>query len=108
MRSRIPVVLVLAFVTTAFLGILSPTASAQQACAPAWQAGISVSVGQIVSFPLIGVPHNWQAIQPEVQAAPDWCPPATPALWTDIGACGGGGCTVRPNAPTGLTASNIT
>src|SRR5262249_44123279 len=67
------------------------------------------STGQMASFPLNGVPHNWQARQPEVQALADWTPPNVPALWTDVGACTGtGGCTVTPAAPTGLTASAVT
>ncbi|HET9624168.1 MAG TPA: fibronectin type III domain-containing protein [Kofleriaceae bacterium] len=87
-------------------------AFAQAACAPPWQAGMAVSVGQMASFPLSGTQHNWTALQVETQAAPDWQPPNVPALWSDAGVCagtgGGGSCTVKPGAPTGLTASGVT
>lgn len=92
---------------------MTSKASAQATCAAPWQAGMSVSVGQMASFPVSGAQHNWRALQAEVQASPDWTPPSVPALWTDAGACtgtggGGGGCTVKPGAPSGLTSSAIT
>jgi chitinase len=71
---------------------------------------MSVSTGQMASFPLNGAAHNWQARQPETQALADWTPPNVPALWTDVGPCNGngGGCTAAPGAPASLTASAIT
>jgi chitodextrinase len=91
---------------------MSSRASAQT-CAPPWQVGMSVTTGQLASFPLNNVSHNWKALQAETQAQADWTPPNVPALWTDQGACsgtggGGGGCTVAPGAPTGLASSAIT
>jgi hypothetical protein len=82
------------------------SASGQTACAPPWQAGMSVTVGQIVSFN----GDNWKAIQAEISAAPDWQPPNVPALWSLVGACqasGGATCTAVPVPPTGLVAGNI-
>src|ERR1700755_3152869 len=104
MKSRI--LLIVSLVVPLCLGMSSRVFA--QACAPPWQSGMSVSVGQMVSFPLNGVANNWKALQAEVQASPDWMPPNVPSLWTDVGACsgtggGGGGCTATPGAPTGLT-----
>lgn len=89
------------------LTLLSATAFGQTACAPPWQAGMSVTVGQVVSFN----GDNWKAIQAEVSAAPNWQPPNVPALWSLVGPCQAGGgtaCTVVPGAPSGLSASNVT
>jgi len=87
---------------------LVPVASAQMACAPPWQSGMSVTTGQIVSFNN----NNWKAIQPEVSAAPNWQPPNVPALWSLVGPCqgsgGGGSCAAVPSAPTGLASANVT
>src|SRR6476620_2725742 len=78
---------------------LTANASAQMACAPPWQAGMSVTTGQIVSFNN----NNWKAIQPEVSASPDWQPPNVPALWSLVGPCqgsgSGGSCTAVPAHP---------
>jgi chitinase len=98
----------LAVIGVLFAG-MSFSASAQaQTCAAPWTAGMSVSVGQVVSFG----GENWKAIQPEISAAPNWQPPNVPALWSLVGACqaGGGGssCTAVPSAPSGLAASNVT
>jgi len=83
----------------------APAVFSQSACAPAWQAGMSVTTGQVVSYG----GDNWKAIQPEASAAPNWQPPYVPALWSSLGACtSGGGCTVVPSAPTGLTVPSAT
>ncbi len=87
--------------------LMTASASGQTACAPPWQAGMSVVTGQMVSF----TGDNWKAIQPEASASPDWQPPNVPALWSLVGPCqgsGGGSCTSVPSAPTGLGASNVT
>src|SRR5215467_9641732 len=80
---------------------------AQTACAPPWQVGIQISVGEVLSFG----GHNWKAIQGGYTTIAGWEPPNTPALWSDLGPCGGGGgaaCSASPSAPTGLTASSTT
>ena len=95
----------LCFLSAALLS--APSAAAQAACAPPWQAGMSVTTGQIVSFDS----KNWKAIQPEVSAAPNWQPPNVPALWSLVGPCqgsGGNSCTAVPSAPTGLASTNVT
>src|SRR4029077_13482356 len=71
---------------------MSLKASAQAACAPPWQIGIPITVGEILSFG----GHNWKAIQPETQTVDGWQPPNVPALWSDQGACSGGGGTPTP------------
>ncbi|HKD80452.1 MAG TPA: fibronectin type III domain-containing protein [Candidatus Angelobacter sp.] len=88
------------------VSLLSPSASAQTACAPPWQIGISITTGEVLSFN----GDNWQARQPEVQTVDGWQPPNVPALWTDLGACSSGGnaCSAAPGAPTGLSSANVT
>ena len=66
---------------------MSLKASAQAACAPPWQIGIPITVGEVLSFG----GHNWKAIQAETQTVDGWQPPNVPALWSDQGACSGGG-----------------
>src|SRR5581483_11102935 len=108
---KAPILFIASLTATLCIG-MSSRASAQT-CAPPWQVGMSVTTGQLASFPLNNVSHNWKALQAETQAQSDWTPPNVPALWTDQGTCsgtggGGGGCTVAPGAPTGLTSSAIT
>src|SRR5258708_38962653 len=95
---------VLAVVVTMCFGI-SLKASAQ-ACAPPWQVGIPISVGEVLSFG----GHNWKAIQGGYTSIDGWQPPNVPALFTDSGACsgsgGGGSCLARPRAPSGLSVSS--
>src|SRR5215472_13377023 len=75
------------FVVTAFLLLGAPFARGQAACAPPWQIGISITVGEVLSFN----GHNWKAIQAETQTVDGWQPPNTPALWSDLGPCSGSG-----------------
>src|SRR5258708_13714779 len=93
---------VLAVVVTMCFGI-SLKASAQ-GCAPPWQVGIPISVGEVLSFG----GHNWKAIQGGYTSIDGWQPPNVPALFTDSGACsgsgGGGSRSARPAAPRGLPA----
>ncbi|HLJ85325.1 MAG TPA: carbohydrate-binding protein [Candidatus Angelobacter sp.] len=91
------------------MSLLAPSASAQTACAPSWQIGISITVGEVLSFN----GDNWQAIQAETQTVDGWQPPNVPALWKDLGACSAGGnggnaCSAAPGAPVGLSSANIT
>ena len=88
---------------------LSVTASTQtQTCAPTWHVGMSITVGEVLSFN----GHNWQAIQGGYTTINGWEPPNTPALWSDLGPCSGGGgggsCSASPSAPSGLSASATT
>jgi chitodextrinase len=78
---------------------MSLKASAQAACAPPWQVGLHISVGEVLSFG----GHNWTAIQGGYTSIDGWQPPNVPALFTDAGACSGGGGTPTPTptpAPT--------
>src|SRR5215470_11252026 len=91
MKRRFP--FVLAAICILFSG-MSLTASAQtQACAPPWQVGIPITVGEVLSFN----GHNWKAIQGGYTTIDGWQPPNTPALWSDLGPCGG---TPPPPTPT--------
>src|SRR5947207_1831279 len=105
MKRRFPFILA---VTGALVFAMSLTASAQtQACAPPWTVGIPISVGEVLSFG----GHNWKAIQGGYTTIDGWQPPNTPALWTDSGACSGGGtasCSASPSTPSGLSASSTT
>jgi len=62
----------------------SPTPSGT--CAPPWQIGIPITVGEVLSFNS----HNWKALQAETQTVDGWQPPNVPALWSDLGPCSGG------------------
>jgi chitodextrinase len=88
------------------VSLFVPSASAQTACGPPWQIGISITTGEVLSFN----GDNWQAIQPEVQTVDGWQPPNVPALWKDLGACspGGNACSAAPGTPTGLSSANVT
>jgi hypothetical protein len=67
---------------------ISFTASAQtQTCAAAWQVGLSITVGEVLSYN----GHNWQALQGGYNTISGWEPSNTPALWSDLGPCSGGG-----------------
>ena len=97
----------------AVIGILlagmSVTVSAQtQTCAPLWQVGMPITVGEVLSFN----GHNWQAIQGGYTTITGWEPPNTPALWSDQGPCSGGSsggsCSASSTAPSGLSASATT
>src|SRR5262249_4921945 len=108
MKQRFPCIFVSAAICIMFFE-MSFTASAQtQACAPPWQVGIPITVGEVLSFN----GHNWQAIQGGYTTINGWEPPNTPALWSDLGPCSGGGgggsCFASPSAPSGLSASATT
>jgi len=81
-----------AFVVTAFVLLAAPFARGQAACAPPWRVGISITVGEILSFN----GDNWKAIQAETQTVDGWQPPNVPALWSDMGPCSGGTPTPTP------------
>jgi hypothetical protein len=63
---------------------------------PAWAAGISYSVGNLVSFDS----KVYRCVQPHTSQA-DWTPAAVPALWEPVNcSTGGGSCTpTPPSAP---------
>src|SRR5262249_54678318 len=108
MKQRFPCIFVSAAICIMFFE-MSFTASAQtQACAPPWQVGIPITVGEVLSFN----GHNWRAIQGGYTTINGWEPPNTPALWSDLGPCSGGGgggsCSASPSAPSGLSASATT
>ena len=63
------------------LGISQPASAQTQACAAPWQVGISITVGEVLSYG----GHNWKAIQGGYTTIDGWQPPNTPALWTDLG-----------------------
>jgi chitinase len=77
------------------LGISQPASAQTQACAAPWQVGISITVGEVLSYG----GHNWKAIQGGYTTIDGWQPPNTPALWTDLGVCGGGTPTPTPTPP---------
>ncbi|HLJ87305.1 MAG TPA: hypothetical protein VKZ53_10820 [Candidatus Angelobacter sp.] len=100
---------VLAAAVTMLFG-MSLQASAQ-ACAPPWQVGLQISVGEVLSFN----GHNWTALQGGYTSIDGWQPPNVPALFSDAGACtgtggngGGNTCTANPGAPTGLASASTT
>ena len=66
----------------------APRASAQSlpACDTPWTAGMSVTVGELVSYDS----DNYQALQAEASAVSNWQPPNVPALWSLVGPCSSG------------------
>src|SRR6516162_6859492 len=102
MKQRFPSVSVLAAICILLSG-MSLTASAQTACAPPWQVGIQITVGEVLSFN----GHNWKAIQGGYTTVDGWQPPNTPALWSDLGPCSGSGSTPTPT-PTPTPAPTPT
>jgi chitinase len=69
---------------------------------PAWQPGVSYSIGNQVSYSS----SVYSAIQAHTSQV-GWEPPNVPALWQLSGSGGGGGtCTSVPGAPAGLAASS--
>jgi chitodextrinase len=103
---KIRTVVILAVLGTMCFG-MSLQASAVT-CAPAWQVGLPITVGEVLSFG----GHNWTALQGGYTTIDGWQPPNVAALWTDSGVCtaggGGGACLAAPAAPSGLASSNIT
>ncbi|MGW5672929.1 glycosyl hydrolase family 18 protein [Micromonospora sp. NPDC003776] len=74
------------------------TALVSCAGVPAWAEGVTWTAGSKATY----AGRLYQALQtntPPVGAG--WTPPATPALWTDLGACDGGG----TPSPTPTTSS---
>ena len=74
----------------------------QAACtAPAWAEGNTYTVGTQVTYQ----GHTYQALQTHTAyPGTGWTPPTTPALWTDLGPCTGGGgpTTPPPTTPSGV------
>src|SRR5215471_1756721 len=95
MKQRFALVLILAAICILLSGMWL-TASAQTACAPPWQVGIQITVGEVLSFN----GHNWKAIQGGYTTIDGWQPPNTPALWSDLGPCSGSGGPTPTPTPT--------
>jgi chitodextrinase len=90
-----------AALTIATAMVLVPTLQAQAgstailaACsAPAWAEGNTYTVGTQVSYE----GHTYQALQTHTAyPGTGWTPSTTPSLWSDLGACTGGGTTTPP------------
>lgn len=84
--------------TTGLAATAGTTALVSCAGVPAWAEGVTWTAGSRATY----AGRLYQALQtntPPVGAG--WNPPATPALWTDLGACDGGG----TPSPTPTTAS---
>ncbi len=76
-------------------------------CAPAWSATQVYVGGNQASLNGINYQANWwtQGQSPATNSGPT----GSGQPWTSIGACsGGGGCTVIPSVPAGLSSSNVT
>jgi hypothetical protein len=69
------------------MSLLVPSASAQRAWALSWQVGMSITMGEVLSFNR----DNWQAVQSETQTVDGRQLPNGPALWMDLGPCSGSG-----------------
>ncbi|WP_432831579.1 carbohydrate-binding protein [Dactylosporangium sp. CA-092794] len=108
MRSRRRTIALVASVAAAVAAavVLVPTiqaqavsAAAQAACtAPNWAEGNTYTVGQQVTYN----GHTYQALVTHTAyVGAGWNPAATPSLWTDLGACTGGGGSPTPTvSPT--------
>jgi chitinase len=76
-------------------GVRCASAQSVPACASPWTAGMSVTVGEVVSYN----GENYRALQAETFAVSNWQPPNVPALWTLVGACGSSTTTPPPPPP---------
>jgi hypothetical protein len=95
--------LVYAVVVFVSLALLMPSSAAAQAnCAgvAAWTPGTAYAVGSQVTYSS----HLYRCLQAHT-AQVGWEPSSTPALWTDLGACGG---SVTPTATSTATATATT
>jgi chitinase len=70
---------------------------------PPWEPFHRYVVGDVVSFG----GRTYTALQAE-SSLPTWAPPATPALWQPVNPKGSLSCAGVADAPTGLSASNLT
>ncbi|MEU9509128.1 glycosyl hydrolase family 18 protein [Micromonospora sp. NPDC048170] len=81
----------------------APRAALAACTAPAWAEGTSYPAGSRVSY----AGRSYQArVTHTPPSGAGWTPAATPSLWTDLGACDGGG-TPSPT-PTGTSGPSPT
>jgi chitodextrinase len=91
-------------VCTVLYGFAAPVQA--QTCAPTWSASQVYTAGHQASLNGINYRANWwtQGQNPATNNGG----PGSGQPWTIIGNCGGGGCTVIPSVPSGLSSSNVT
>jgi chitodextrinase len=97
--------LALAACTVLLCGLAAPAHA--QTCAPAWSASQVYTAGNQASLNGVNYRANWWTLGEN--PATHNGGPGSGQPWTIIGNCsGGGGCTVIPTVPGGLSASNVT
>src|SRR5262249_41269632 len=78
-----------------------------QTCAPTWSASQVYTAGNQASLNGVNYRANWWTLGEN--PATHNGGPGSGMPWTIIGNCsGGGGCTVIPSVPSGLSSSNVT
>src|SRR5262249_8887887 len=96
----------LALATAAVQFALAAPARAQT-CAPTWSASQVYTAGNQASLNGLNYRANWWTLGEN--PATHNGGPGSGMPWTIIGNCsGGGGCTVIPSVPSGLSSSNVT
>jgi chitodextrinase len=92
-------------VCTVLCGLAAPAHA--QTCAPTWSASQVYVAGNQASLNGVNYRANWWTLGENPSTHNGG--PGSGQPWTNIGACsGGGGCTVIPSVPGGLSASNVT
>jgi chitinase len=88
------------------LGAQAATNVAAAACSgPTWAEGNTYTVGQLVTYN----GHQYRALVTHTAyVGTGWNPAATPSLWTDLGACTGGGGGTPTASPTPTRTSSPT
>jgi chitodextrinase len=105
MPDRRRAVLLALAVSTVLCALAVPAQA--QTCAPTWSASQVYVAGNQASLNGLNYRANWWTLGEN--PATHNGGPGSGQPWTIVGACsGGGGCTVIPSVPTGLTASNVT
>jgi chitodextrinase len=92
-------------VCTVLCGLAAPAQA--QTCAPTWSASQVYTAGNQASLNGINYQANWWTLGENPSTHNGG--PGSGQPWTNIGACsGGGGCTVIPSVPSGLSSSGLT
>ena len=99
------VALVVGFATTGQAAVNAPGVAALACSGTVWAEGNTYTVGQQVTYN----GHLYKALVTHTAyVGAGWNPAATPSLWTDLGACTGGGTTTPPTTTPPTTAPPTT
>jgi len=99
------VALVVGFASTGLAAVNAPGVAALACSGTVWAEGNTYTAGQQVTYN----GHLYKALVTHTAyVGAGWNPAATPSLWTDLGACTGGGTTTPPTTTPPTTAPPTT